>query len=86
VQELDPQRHLTGGAYVDYAEHPRFACLQAAGVSVERLLADGIGPVNLETTIRYHSELRIGDTVGVTCLWRWGHGKTDHSKVEACVV
>lgn len=76
VYEVDPQLHLNGGFYVQYADHARFACVRAAGVSVEDLLADGLGPVNLETTIRYHRELRGGDHVDVTCAWEWGAGKT----------
>ncbi|NRQ35117.1 acyl-CoA thioesterase [Nonomuraea sp. NN258] len=74
--EIDPQLHLNGGYYVQYADHARFACVRAAGVSVEDLLAGGLGPVNLETVIKYHRELRVGDQVDVTCAWEWGTGKT----------
>ncbi|QKG24954.1 acyl-CoA thioesterase [Actinomadura verrucosospora] len=76
VYEIDPQLHLNGGFYVQYADHARFACVEAAGVSVQELIADGYGPVNLETVIRYHHELRGGDQVDVTCEWEWGDGKT----------
>ncbi|MCO6007494.1 thioesterase family protein [Actinoallomurus purpureus] len=74
--EIDPQLHLGGGFYIQYADHSRFACVQAAGISVEDLLADGMGPVNLETVIKYHRELRGGDQVDVSCDWEWGDGKT----------
>ncbi|MDL4814821.1 acyl-CoA thioesterase [Actinomadura opuntiae] len=74
--EIDPQLHLNGGFYVQYADHARFACVQAAGVSVEDLVGGGLGPVNLETVIRYHRELRGGDQVDVSCEWEWGDGKT----------
>lgn len=74
--ELDPQRHVNGAVYVQYADHSRFACVQAAGVSVDDLIAGGLGPVNLETVIRYHSELRGGDDVDVSCAWLWSDGKT----------
>jgi acyl-CoA thioester hydrolase len=50
--------------------------MQAAGISVEELLADGLGPVNLETTIRFRNELRAGDEIDVSCSWHWGTGKT----------
>ncbi|WP_324192831.1 acyl-CoA thioesterase [Nocardia transvalensis] len=76
VSDLDPQLHVTGPAYQQYADHARFECVQAAGISVEELLRDGFGPVNLETTIRYHRELRAGDSVDVTCSWVWTEGKT----------
>jgi acyl-CoA thioester hydrolase len=74
--EIDPQLHVNGAVYVQYADHSRYACVRAAGVSVEGMLGDGIGPVNLETVIRYHNELREGDQVDVSCVWKWGAGKT----------
>lgn len=76
--ELDPQLHVNGAVYQQYADHSRFACVQTAGVSVEDLLSSGLGPVNLETLIKYRSELRGGDEVDVSCRWEWGTGKTYH--------
>ncbi|XRQ08910.1 acyl-CoA thioesterase [Actinomadura welshii] len=76
VYEIDPQLHLNGAVYLQYADHARYECVRAAGVSVEGMLGDGMGPVNLETVIRYHNELRAGDEVDVTCEWKWGTGKT----------
>lgn len=35
-----------------------------------------MGPVALETTIRYQRELLAGDEVDVTCVFEWGGGKT----------
>ncbi|SUB47769.1 acyl-CoA thioesterase [Nocardia brasiliensis] len=74
--ELDTNHHLASTVYLQYAEHTRFACGQAAGLSPQRLLADGLGPINLETTVRHHAELRADDTVDVTCVFVWGPGKT----------
>jgi acyl-CoA thioester hydrolase len=74
--EIDPQLHLNGGFYIQYADHARFACVQAAGISIEDLLGSGLGPVNLETVIRYHRELRGGDQVNVSCEWEWSSGRT----------
>jgi acyl-CoA thioester hydrolase len=76
VYELDPQLHVNGAVYVQYADHARFECLRAAGVSVDDLVGGGAGPVNLETTLRYHSELRGGDEVDVSCAFVWSGGKT----------
>ncbi|WP_330179782.1 acyl-CoA thioesterase [Nocardia sp. NBC_01503] len=76
VSDLDHQLHVNGSAYQQFADHARFECVRAAGVSVEQLLGDGFGPVNLETVIKYHRELRAGDRVDVTCEWVWGAGKT----------
>ncbi|WP_245745749.1 acyl-CoA thioesterase [Nocardia altamirensis] len=74
--ELDTNHHLASTVYLQYAEHARFACGQAAGVSPQRLLADGFGPINLETTLRHHAELRAEDEVDVSCVFVWGPGKT----------
>lgn len=74
--ELDPQRHINGAVYQQYADHARFTCVQAAGVSVDELLGSGLGPVNLETNIRYYNELRGGDEVDVSCAFVWSEGKT----------
>ncbi|MCP9620188.1 acyl-CoA thioesterase [Nocardia otitidiscaviarum] len=76
ISDIDPQLHVTSAAYQQYADHSRFECVQAAGVSVSELLRDGLGPVNLEAVIKFHRELRVGDCVDVTCAWVWGGGKT----------
>jgi acyl-CoA thioester hydrolase len=44
VYKLDPQRHLAGPAHLQYADQSRFACMEAAGISVNDLLADGSVP------------------------------------------
>ena len=74
--ELDPQRHVNGAVFHQYADHSRFECVRAAGVVIDDLIADGMGPVNLETTIRFLRELRGGDEVDVTCAFGWGAGRT----------
>ncbi|MFE1457936.1 acyl-CoA thioesterase [Streptomyces sp. NPDC058735] len=74
--ETDVQGHLNQAVYLHYAEHARWALLQAAGISQARLMATGVGPVALETTVRYRRELLAGDEVEVTCAFVWGGGKT----------
>lgn len=74
--ELDSNGHVNGVVYLQYAEHARWELLRAAGVDHDKLGALGVGPVFLETVIRYHNELRYGDTVDITCEIRWGDGKT----------
>lgn len=74
--EVDQNGHLNGSVYVQWADHARWERAQAAGIDMEGLVGSGIGPVNLETTIRYHSELRVGDEVDVSCDFEWGEGKT----------
>ncbi|MFE6822584.1 acyl-CoA thioesterase [Streptomyces sp. NPDC057690] len=74
--ETDVQGHLNQSVYINYAEHARWSLLQAAGITQAGLLAKGVGPVALETTIRYQRELLAGDEVDVTCVFEWGGGKT----------
>ncbi|MFI8192664.1 acyl-CoA thioesterase [Streptomyces sp. NPDC085946] len=74
--ETDVQGHLNQAVYLNYAEHARWSLLRAAGISQSALIARGVGPVALETTIRYLRELLAGDEVEVTCAFEWGEGKT----------
>jgi acyl-CoA thioester hydrolase len=76
VYELDPQRHVAGAVDLRYADQAKSARIQAAGTSVEDLLASGIGPVNHETTVRDRGEPRAGDEVDMSCAWIWRDGKT----------
>ncbi|WP_329222250.1 acyl-CoA thioesterase [Streptomyces sp. NBC_01485] len=74
--ETDVQGHLNQSVYINYAEHARWSLLHAAGISQAALIGRGVGPVALETTIRYRRELLAGDEVDVTCAFEWGDGKT----------
>ncbi|MFG2648534.1 acyl-CoA thioesterase [Streptomyces sp. NPDC048436] len=74
--ETDSQGHLNQAVYLQYAEHARWSVLRAAGIDQADLLGKGVGPVALENTIRYYSELRAGDEVEVTCEFVWGERKT----------
>ncbi|MEW1654840.1 MULTISPECIES: acyl-CoA thioesterase [unclassified Streptomyces] len=74
--ETDTQGHLNQSVYLQYAEHARWSALQAAGIPQSAMVARGIGPVTLETTIRYRRELRAGDEVEVSCAFVWRTGKT----------
>lgn len=74
--ELDGNGHVNGVVYLQYAEHARWELLRAAGVDQEKLGTVGVGPVFLETVIRYRNELYYGDSVDVSCAIEWGQGKT----------
>ncbi|OQD53665.1 thioesterase [Streptomyces phaeoluteigriseus] len=74
--ETDVQGHLNQSVYINYAEHARWSLLRAAGITQAGLIGRGVGPVALETTIRYKRELLAGDEVDVTCAFEWGGGKT----------
>ncbi|MFC8708756.1 MULTISPECIES: acyl-CoA thioesterase [unclassified Streptomyces] len=74
--ETDVQGHLNQAVYLNYAEHARWSLLQAAGISQSGLIATGVGPVALETTIGFRRELLAGDEAVVSCVFEWGEGKT----------
>ncbi|MCX4578379.1 acyl-CoA thioesterase [Streptomyces sp. NBC_01571] len=74
--ETDVLGHLNQSVYLQYAEHARWCLLDKAGINQAALMAKGVGPVVLETTIRYLRELRAGDETEVTCAFTWGAGKT----------
>ncbi|MFD8571864.1 acyl-CoA thioesterase [Streptomyces sp. NPDC059639] len=74
--ETDSQGHLNQAVYLQYAEHARWALLRHGGIEQRDLLTRGVGPVVLETNIRYLRELRAGDAVDVECVFEWGEGKT----------
>ncbi|MFG2575090.1 acyl-CoA thioesterase [Streptomyces sp. NPDC048481] len=74
--ETDVQGHLNQSVYLNYAEHARWSLLHAAGITQAELLGRGVGPVALETTIRYRRELLAGDEVDVSCVFEWSGGKT----------
>ncbi|SEP03506.1 thioesterase family protein [Amycolatopsis saalfeldensis] len=76
ADDLDPNGHVRGPAYLAYADHARWAGLVAAGVDLAALREHGVGPVNLTTTIRHLGELRALDSVTITSAYEWGDGKT----------
>jgi acyl-CoA thioester hydrolase len=74
--ETDSNGHMAGTALLQYGHHARWECLRAAGVDQDRMLAMGVGPVSLEERIRFHTEVRAGDEVDVSCRFVWSEGKT----------
>jgi acyl-CoA thioester hydrolase len=74
--ELDTQGHVTTAAYLQYADHARWKLLEAAGVDLAELRRSGLGPVTLETTVRFLRELRLGHVVDVSCVFEWPGGRT----------
>lgn len=73
--ELDINGHLNQAVYLQYAEHARWELLRESGLPGEKLVAAGIGPVVLETTIKYLRELHLGDEVTVSCEFEFIAGK-----------
>lgn len=74
--DMDVNGHVRGPAYLAYADHARWMCLSAAGIDPNQLRGQGIGPVNLETTVRFHSELTACVDIDVSSTFLWRNGKT----------
>lgn len=72
ADDLDTNGHVRGAAYLAYADHARWVLLGAAGVDLSELSARRLGPVNLETTVRFHAELRPGGRVEVSTGFEYG--------------
>lgn len=80
--EVDTQGHLNQAVYLQYGEHARWEFMRAVGIPQEKLIASGVGPVALETAIRFLRELRSGDEVDVSCVFEWPGGKTFRVRQE----
>jgi acyl-CoA thioester hydrolase len=74
--DLDTNGHVQGAAYIAYADHARWELVRSAGATLDALVANGLGPVNLETTVQFRDELCAGDETDVSCVFAWGNGKT----------
>jgi acyl-CoA thioester hydrolase len=76
ASDLDINGHVRSSMYLEYCEHARWAMLQAGGISPPAFIARGVGPVTLETTVRFRRELTIADSIVVASVFAWGDGKT----------
>jgi len=74
--ELDTLGHVNHAVYHQYAEVARTKAFGAAGCDWDTLMERKTGPVLLSTTVNFRGELRAGDEVDVTCVAKFGTGKT----------
>jgi acyl-CoA thioester hydrolase len=80
--EVDTQGHLNWAQYLHYAEHARWECLAAAGISQERLLASGAGLTALDVAVTFRRELRGGDEIDVGCTFTFDTSRTFQVKQD----
>lgn len=76
LYEMDPLGHLNHAVYHSYAEVARLELLERAGGGTTALADERIAAVLLASTISYRREIRLGETVDVTCDTKFGEGKT----------
>jgi acyl-CoA thioester hydrolase len=74
--EVDFNGHVSNEVYFDWANHVRLEFLSRAGIALEAFIMNKVGPVILETRVRYLKELHVGECVTVTCEPTYGSGKT----------
>jgi len=80
--ECDANGHVNHAVYHQYGEHGRTETLRSLGVDIADLTNAGLGPVILETTVRFLAELRAGDEVDIVLDLRFGEGKTFRMDIE----
>ncbi|MDD7938750.1 thioesterase family protein [Actinomycetospora lutea] len=80
--ECDANGHVNHAVYHQYGEHGRTETIRSLGIEITDLADAGIGPVILETTVRFLAELRAGDEVDIVLDLRFGQGKTFRMDIE----
>ncbi|WP_435159462.1 acyl-CoA thioesterase [Amycolatopsis sacchari] len=76
LYELDALGHLNHAVYHSYAEVARVEALERAAGGSTVLHDEHVSPVLLASSISYRREIRLGETVDVTCDAKFGTGKT----------
>lgn len=74
--ELDALGHVNHAVYHQYGEIARMKGFQAAGCDWDSLMESRTAPVLLSTTVNFRRELRGDDEVDVSCVVKFGTGKT----------
>ena len=64
---LDPNMHLRHTSYNDYAAQTRLSYFIEKGLSLEEFQKAGIGPVLFREDTRFLKEVRISETILITC-------------------
>lgn len=73
--ELDVLGHVNQAVYHQYTEIGRMEMLDAAGYDWHALDGRNVGPVLLESTMKYRRELRSADRVTIVTRAEVGEGK-----------
>lgn len=61
--DLDPNGHMRGPRYLDYAAEMPFHFLAENGFDIRRFAEEQLGPVTFEQAIRHLGEVRFGDHI-----------------------
>lgn len=74
--ELDTLGHLNHAVYHSYAEIARLELMERASGPGTDLSGEHVAPVLLESHISFRKEVRSGEVVRVSCVTKFGSGKT----------
>ena len=66
--DVDPNKHLRGAVYMDYADHARISFLLENGITNQFLNTLGFGPVLFSSNIEYFKEVYLNDKITVDCF------------------
>lgn len=71
ADDVGPTGHVRSSRYLDYSVQARWAALADAGLSVKELASAGLGPVELDVSIKYMRELVFGDEIDVVTRFEY---------------
>jgi len=63
--DMDPNQHLRGTAYGDWAGFVQGEWLKAHGFDLVKLSRSNVGPVNFEENTKYFSEIMLGEHITI---------------------
>ncbi len=66
--QVDANMHLRHSAYADFAAQARLELLDSLGVGVQVFAQHRIGPVLFREELIYHKEIKLNDTIRITCV------------------
>ncbi len=66
--QIDANMHLRHSAYADFAAQARLEMLERLGMAANVMQVEKIGPILFREETVYLKEIRLGDTVKVSCL------------------
>lgn len=66
--DLDPNGHVRHSVYYDWGASVRMAFLSAHGLTIERMAAEGFGPILFREEAVFRREVRYGDELSIGLL------------------
>jgi YbgC/YbaW family acyl-CoA thioester hydrolase len=72
---LDSFGHVNNVAYLQFFEQARWEVITSAGFGLERILAEGVGPVVLDLSVRFRRELKCRQAVTVKSQVKESRGR-----------